>query len=85
MALKNVAHMQMVEIQTNKDKFIVINLHLSNDQRSKKSQIEHLKDDLDHLYLNFSKINLIMAGDFNTEIEGQPIISLKRYPLSINT
>lgn len=74
--LKNLDHIQILEIIMHKKRILLGNAHLSNHAASRKRQLSELKADLDHILINYEEANVIFTGDFNCES-----VHLKDIPL----
>ena len=83
--LKNLNHIQATEVKIRSERLILINLHLSNHPKTRNSQLQQIEADIQHIKLNYAELNLIVAGDFNTNGSNIESLPLTRYPLDANT
>ena len=67
--LKSERQCIVAETMLNKQKVIILNIHMANNEQARKKQIETLVQDLKHIQQATSNSNIIIGGDFNCSRE----------------
>ena len=62
---KNVAHLQILEVKIKENKVWLLNAHLSTNGTKKKTQLEEISRDIEHIFNSATDPNVILVGDLN--------------------
>ena len=83
--LKNLEYLQILEVVAYKKRFIITNIHLDNNPKSRKVQIDEIMYDCLHIKMNFEGVNIVAMGDFNAPSDKIKVLPLIRFNLDENT